>query len=91
MLLKMTLLRVSIRKRNLTITSFVAIGLWVWAFGFSLTSSIFSWLKILVYRDFTFIDTNIVSLVSSCMSFTFLIKCRVSLIYDGWFFTCGCK
>ena len=34
-------------------------------------------------RDFTSIDTNIVSVVFFCMSLTFLTKSGVSLTYDG--------
>ena len=90
MQLKIKSLKVNIRKRNLMLT-FVAIGLSLWAFSFSLTASVSSQLGILVYRGFTSIDTNIVSLVSSCMSVTFLIKSGVSLTYDGRFCAYGCK
>ena len=90
MLLKTELLSVNPRKRNLIIT-FVAIGLSVWTFSFSLTDSTSSWLGILLYREFTFIDTNIVFLLSSCTPLTFLIKYGPSLTYNGMFCTCDYK
>ena len=90
MLLKMKLLRVNIRKRGLIVT-FAAIGFSLWAFSFSLTASVPSWLLILVYRDFTSIDTNIVFFMSSCMSVAFLIKSGGSLMYDGMLCANGCN
>ena len=90
MLLKMKLFRVNIRKRNF-VTTFYAIGLSIWAFGFSLITSILTWLENLVYKHSTSIDTNIVFPVSSYKSLTFLTKSVVSLTWDGMFCTCGCK
>ena len=90
MLLKMKLLRVNIRKRGLIVT-FAAIGFSLWAFSFSLTASVPSWLLILVYKDFTSIDTNIVFFMSSCMSVAFLIKSGGFLMYDGMLCANGCN
>ena len=70
MLLKIKLPRQYIRKRNLIIT-FVAVGLPLRAFSFSLTASVAPWLGILAYKDVISIKTNIVSLVSSCLSHFF--------------------
>ena len=65
----MKLLRINISNRSFIIT-FVAIGFSLSAFSFSLTTTP-SWIGILVYKDFTFIDTNIVSFASSCMFLSF--------------------
>lgn len=69
MLLKRKSLRINIWKRDLIIT-FVAIGLSLGAISFPLTASVSSWLRILVYKDFIFINTSIVSFASSRMFLT---------------------
>lgn len=84
MLWKMKSLRVNNWKRKLIIT-FVTIGLSASGYSFSFTVSIPPWLVILVYKDFTSLDTDIVSLVSPCTSLIFLGK---SGVYEGRFCTC---
>ena len=76
MLLKRKSLRINIWKRDLIIT-FIAIGLSLVAISFPFTASMSSWLRILVYKDFIFINTGIVSFASSRMFLTLLIKSGV--------------